>query len=518
MISLGDAATLALLWLCAQTGVSVSAQNPEFTAASVLPANARNAELLRPGMLVSIYGRRLGPAEGCTGRPLYQEPTELCGVRVATAGLEAELLYAQANQINLRIPYAVPTEGPVQFIVIYKGRSSDPVPVRFAPYAAAIALIGAARVHMPVWISVTLPDALRPNFRYPMTIYPADFGGHDFEVRRNGKPLPRLTGGGRMPKPGGCIGGPGSIGACGPLGLPHEPRVRNRLPLDLLYRFDQPGLYEVRYQGYDFRYPVERHVLARSPWLRIRVQAFAEPRRIAWLAAMKKAAPADPVDLLSDYLPSLVAAPDRAALPVLEDYLYHSSELVRQYTLYALYSFEDAMIASAVPGLIRRRGPTPDLAYLISWRRDLFQPHAPDLVNATLPYLQSAVPLAVAGALKTLEFLQEHYDWSRHPEMPGVMDGAVLNDAGALAARGGPDTLRQLAEYLGGVKSDPSREMLWRLVENRAAREQALIALTWIADPRDLPRLGKYNDGSLDYHLNRAYGQAAAPYLHGGAR
>jgi len=58
------------------------------------------------------------------------------------------------------------------------------------------------------------------------------------------------------------------------VGLPHEPDNPRRLPLHLAYRLDTPGTYEVRYLGYDFRYPMEKHVLARSPWNRIRVRPF----------------------------------------------------------------------------------------------------------------------------------------------------------------------------------------------------------------------------------------------------
>jgi hypothetical protein len=72
-----------------------------------------------------------------------------------------------------------------------------------------------------------------------------------------------------------------------------------------------------------------------------------------------------------------------------------------------------------------------------------------------------------------------------------------------------------LAIYLGSWKADKSRELLWRIVVQGIASGQALMCLTWIGDRRDLPRLGKYNTGNLDYHLNRVYGPAAAPYLKG---
>lgn len=318
-----------------------------------------------------------------------------------------------------------------------------------------------------------------------------------------------------MPKTIGCVGGFGSIGPCGPLGLPHEPKNPARLPLHLLYRFDKPGVYEVRYQGYDFRYPVERHVLARSWWLRFEVHEFPGPRRTGWLAAIRRTAPSDPVELLSDFLPSVLALPDAGALAIVEDYLYHSNSLVRQYSLYALYGFDDHLVVQHMAEVIRKRGPTPELAYYLSWRRKAFQPQATELMRAVLPYLDATAPLLSSGALQALAFLKEHFDWHGHPQMPGVMDSAVLNSAARLMRPHNPETLRQLAEYLGTVRNDQSRKLLWRLVDDQNVREQALISLTWIANPRDLSAIGKYNTGNLDEALTRAYGKAAAPYLRG---
>jgi hypothetical protein len=233
---------------------------------------------------------------------------------------------------------------------------------------------------------------------------------------------------------------------------------------------------------------------------------------------MRRTAPSDPVELMSDYLPSLLAMPDSAVLPIVEDHLYNSNDLVRQYSLNALYSFDDKLVIQHIPDLIRKRGPTTDLAYYLSWRRALLQLQATDLTRAVLPYLDSETLLLTSGALKSLIFLKEHYDWHGHQEMPGVMDAAVLTRAEGLIGRRNPELLQLLAEYLGGVKTDQSRKLLWRLVEDNTAREQALICLTWIADPRDLPALGKYNTGNLDYGLTRAYGKAAAPYLRGNQR
>ena len=117
------------------------------------------AHLLRPYMLVSIYGHHLGPDSGCTPcRGTYPDPVELCGVGVTIGGRKAGLLYVQEQQINLSVPSMAPAEGMVDFVVTYNGFSSAPVPIRFAPLTARIRLTGPAYVNMSVWIEVDFPS------------------------------------------------------------------------------------------------------------------------------------------------------------------------------------------------------------------------------------------------------------------------------------------------------------------------------------------------------------------------
>jgi hypothetical protein len=306
-----------------------------------------------------------------------------------------------------------------------------------------------------------------------VTIRPADFGGHQFEVRRNGvllRPNPALHG---LPV---AAGGPGTYGTIGwgsLVGLPHEPKNPRRLPLHLLYRFDRPGRYEVRYAGYDFRYPMEKHVLARSPWVPIEVRPLPPGKRQAWLDAMRSAEPGDPVEWLSDYLPSLLAVPDAAVLPLLKDAVYHPNDLVRGYALYALSLFDDTLLFSWIPATIEASGPTPDLAYLLSWRRDLFQPRGNDIVHAVVPYLKSASPLLTAGALQTLYFMKPPYDWKAHPEIPGLLDRAVADEAERLIGTRNAAILQPLALYLGTWKSETSRQLLRRLVADGTVHHPA---------------------------------------------
>ncbi|MDQ6760651.1 MAG: hypothetical protein M3Z32_12430 [Acidobacteriota bacterium] len=487
---------------------------PVFSASSVIPTHAKHPEPLKPQILVSIYGRNLGPVSGCTSdRSALGNAKELCGTVVTVGGVKASLLYAQDHQINLRVPANVPTEGMIPFVVAYHERASRLVAVRFAPYKAEIGLTGPAYVHMPIWIDVRLPDPLWHSLRYPITIRPADFDGHEFEVRRNGAVIPPSA----MP-PGFPIfdEGPaalGTIGAGSVLGLPHESRYPHRLPLHLQYRINTPGLYEVRYVGYGSRYQTRTGVLARSAWLKIRVQPLSAAKRLAWLASMRAGPPSDPTDLLTDFIPSLLAMPDSGVLATLEDALYNPSEVVRQYAFYSTFLFDDELIARWLPDVIQRRGPTNEIALQLSWRRNLLQPGASDLVHSVLPYLKSQSPLLVGGALRALGFLRDQYDWKSQPNLLALINTAVSNDGERLIRIHAPEILQPLATFLGGWKADRSRALLWRLVDGGTVLEQAWICLTWIGDPRDLPRLATYNISNREYYLDRGYGAAAARHI-----
>ncbi len=458
-------------------------QTPRINVDGIVPNQTGIHPPLEPGMEVSIYGRHLGPDAGCApGAAGTSEVKVLCGTAVTVGGIPATLIYVQEKQINVRVPFHVATESMVPFTVTREGLTSPPVLAQVGPYVAAITPPPVSYVDMPIWVDVKLPDPLAPSLRYPVTIRPSDFGGHRFEVRRNGVLLPPTSPRHALPISGSGPGTYGTVGSGSLLGLPHEPKEPRRLPLHLLYRFDKPGPYEVRYVGYDYRYPMEKHILVHSAWITLQVAPLPPGKRQAWLASLRSAKPADPVEWLSDYLPSLLAVPDRAVLPLLKDAVYHPNELVRQYAIYSLALFDDTPLASWLPSAIQASGPTVDLAYFLSWRRDLFQPRGSDIVHAVLPYLASRSPLQIAGALQTLYFLKPQYDWKDHPEIPALLDRAVAKQADRLIATHNAAVLQPLALYLGTWKTDTSRKLLRRLVAEGTVREQAAICLRWIGD------------------------------------
>ncbi len=478
--------TLFVRWVLAATvllpGIAAR-EPPTINAGGIVPNKAGAAGNITPGLEVSIYGKHLGPKTGCTGGSGgWPEVKQLCGTAVTVGGVPASLAYVQEQQINLRIPYNVPTEGDVPFVVTSEGRASPGMAVRFSPYPATITHSGVAYVNMPIWIEVRLPEPLSHSLRYPVTTYPADFGGHQFEVRRNGVLLSPSVPRQSLPIVDGGLSTVGAIGRGSRLGLPHEPKNPRRLPLHLEYRFETPGAYEVRYLGYDFRYPMEKHVLARSGWITIHVQPFSPARRQAWLESMQRSQPVDPVEWLSDYLPGLLAVPDRAVLSLWKGALYHRDSLVRTYALNALAFFDDALLGNWVPATIQANGATPEVAYLLSWRRNLFQARGSEIAHAVLPYIRSTDPLLTAGALQTLYFMKPQYDWSSHPDLPALMDRTVAQEAERLIATHDRAILQPLALYLGTWKSATSRTLLRRLVAEGTVREQAEICLRWIGD------------------------------------
>jgi len=138
-------------------GASAAQEMPRINVDGVIPNQPGIPLPLKPGMEVSIYGQHLGPTTGCTAGA-WSDVKQLCETAVTVGGVPAALLYVQDKQINLRIPFNVPTEGLVPFVVTSEGRASLAVPVQFAPYLAAITLSGLAYVDMPVWIEIQLPD------------------------------------------------------------------------------------------------------------------------------------------------------------------------------------------------------------------------------------------------------------------------------------------------------------------------------------------------------------------------
>jgi hypothetical protein len=382
-----------------------------------------------------------------------------------------------------------------------------------------IQLSDPAYTGMPVWIHAELSSPL--EIRYPYGEDPEDFGSNKLEVKRENSLLPKVTfkpwvGMGRIVD-----------GSIAPATSP-----KNRLPLHLQYALDKPGIYSVRWT--EMRHDLQdgrmtETVVAQSDWLDFEVRQSTREQRQDWFEKQLARVPSSNAGgFVGDFLPSLLAnAPDPRVLQAVLGQLYSTEPPILGCALGSLRFFREQDIRSQVLDMLHVRGPNEGLAYVISWHAPWFQDQKEDIVRAVVPYLHSRKDWQVAAALKMLVFVAHPgtFHWPPDSEVPAKSDHAVLEAAPELIERSS-EVSQILAEYLGGIKSPGSRHLLWQVAGRpEPAHEQALIALTWIGDAQDLPRLAelfiqpgdadKYGRdlASLPYSLVRAYGDAAVPYL-----
>lgn len=307
-------------------------------------------------------------------------------------------------------------------------------------------------------------------------------------------------------------------------------RPQNRLPLHLAFAIATPGRYSIRWTVVGERFeagpPLTRQeLLAESDWLDFEVVATKPTDRQAWLRASLAASPTETGAYVGDYLPSLLAAaPDRRVAQAALDGTYSTADVIASFALASLRLFPTEIVVPLTLEKLHVRGPNYGLAHFISWHAPWFQDRRNEIVGTATWFLSSNDDAVVAAALRLLGFAGA-FDWRDGDIALRDADRAVEGAASVLATRS-VRVARALAIYLPRIKSAALRDRLWQLIEQRPAeREQALIAVTWVADPRDLSRIGDLllqsggkassvgDLAGLPYHLIRAYGEAAIPYL-----
>jgi hypothetical protein len=501
----------------AQSGV------PTFRVDSVLPSGSDRPVQLMPGMLVSIYGTDLGPRESCIGQadatkretpsplrpdqPLVETliyPKQLCGVQVMFGDTPSGLLYVQGGQINFKVPQEAPMEGTAPLRVVYQGRSSAAVDIRLGLEAATLSLEQPAHVGGPVWVHIqTPPFPWFGDVQYPVGVHPADFGCHEVEVRRNGTLLRRIP----IRATSGMVNGL----MCGNIGIPgHEMQHKNRLPMHLQYRFDLPGVYEVRYtRRRGLPGTRDSQPIFKTAWTRIEIQPAQSGTPVT--------PPQDPGEALSDYLPGILGFPDTAHLSLVTEYLYHQNETVRQYTSLGLAYWPDDEINRRLTELLHTRGPS-DVVVERTFR-------TPGAVDFILPYLRSDNPVLLRGAITGVTRLLFADPPLLSADARARAEGALISAAGSVLHTGDPQTGNNYGSALGGVHDPRARDLLWNFVNRNVLTEQSLIVITWFKNPADLPRLATLLEArakgdpkdrtyaSLPYAIHRAYGDAALPVL-----
>ena len=489
---------------------------PEFAASGVV-AGARPAQILAPGAILSIYGHYLAAAgSGCVGSPDPQRqetpnprqpfrmfvntsvyPKELCGVRVMVGEQPAGLLYISEKQINFKVPMDAPESGSADLRVVRGGQSSIPVRMETGFAKVTLSLAHPAYMGMPVWLKVNVPEF--PDLvRYPYVLGRAGFGCHEVEVRRNGTLLALLPGS-DWTRRGMVFSG----NVCGSYASAREAPGTGSLPLHLLYRFDEPGTYEVRYTLWseppemthraDFR--------IQSEWTAIKVLPSLPGQRAQWLNALRRDPPQDAAALLSDVLPGLLGVPDAESLDILTGYLYHPDASVRRYAGNGLFYWPDDTVSRTLEALLRGKGPSDAM---IRWL-----PRSAEIVRASAPSLESDSPVILEGAIAALT-------WA--PQTGGPILDAELRSAERIVPRVDDQSGSNLAQRMAESKDPRVHALLRRLLEQ--GHYQVLAGLLQFADPGDLPALGDLLNASvndrfsyLPNEMNRAFGEAALPYF-----
>ena len=348
---------LALFVLCLCLSALVWADPPpEFTAKGVVGRGEVTPRLLVPGAGISIFGHYLGTTGGpCAGlAPGPTHPHEICGTQVFIGDRPAELLYVSENQINFIVPANI-TEGVhADLRVVRNGESSAPLSMEVGHAKTMVYLDQPTYTDMPVWLRVDLPYE-NGTLQYPFVLGRAGFGCNMVEARKDGKPLPLLPGS-DWARQGVTFNG----NICGSYPRPwdarsSDPHSDGRLPLHLLYRFDVPGTYEVRFtlQTVPWNSQRETEVKARSEWTTIEILPAKTGQREAWLKSLRQDAPFNVAKLMADVLPSLLGNPDQLSFEILSGYLDDPDPSVRRYATNGLYYWADKFVSDSAPALKR---------------------------------------------------------------------------------------------------------------------------------------------------------------------
>ncbi len=457
---------------------------PRFSPDRVLPANSTRHIALEPGMIMSIYGEELGPAEACTA---YNEPTQLCGVQVLVGSRLAEVLYASPKQINFRVPRDMEVEGTTSLRVVFNGESSMPFNFPLGLEKMRLFLEQPAFVGTPVWLQVEFPLMQTGSIQYPYILGPAGFGCNKVEVRRNGIAIKQI------PEADWFRGGIAFSGnPCGSYGLDAPPGKLDRLPLHLLYRFEVPGTYEVR--------------LNQSEWSKIEIQPARPNQRKALLAEARDHPPPTSGAILGDFLPSILGFPDDESFDILAGYLYHPFQAVRRYAQHGLSYWPDELVRTRLLRLLTTKGPSDEVIARLSWPQEFFKVHAAEIVRASLPYVESDSPVLRQGGIRGITGL---FLFQTDPAtVQLVIDAAEKADAVHAPS---------YIDALGTTQDPRAHELLWKWQGQGIGADRPIFSLAHFKDPADLPKLGAAllatKDNSVPYYIHTNFGDSAVPYL-----
>jgi hypothetical protein len=272
---------------------------------------------------------------------------------------------------------------------------------------AAISLERPAAVGLPVWLKIPATNQVETFYPFWLGL-PASFGCKQVEVRRNGQMLPVIANLADQEKSSGLMimrGNPCGSVLYDLIMDPARAAQPARLPLHLRYRFDQPGVYDVRYTATNEQFSFPPGPTVWTAWTAIEIQPGSPESRASWLAEMSTQAPTDTVEALTDFLPSILGIPDPESLRLLGPYLYHPDKLVRRYAGAALTYWPAAEAEASVKEWLRTKGPSDGMIHYLARGPLHALPDFNSILEIVLPYLRSDSPVLVAGALEAAWYL-----------------------------------------------------------------------------------------------------------------
>ncbi|HLY41966.1 MAG TPA: hypothetical protein VKR52_12185 [Terracidiphilus sp.] len=312
-----------------------------------------------------------------------------------------------------------------------------------------------AFVGEPIWVN----EKTRPT--------PYSYVGGEcnrLELLYDGKPVPPWP-----VKPafvGGGSAGPVSVNLDCHRSALYNPSPGKRLPLHIWFHIQQPGRYAVRWSYEWPTFESDKNLTKRvsSPWITFTVQQTRTEDREKWLRSLLAQPDQSSVDLLSRYIPSLVAAaPDERALHAMAARLT-SFDRAAAMAADALAFFPQDRVKAAIYQLIQKQGPTDLLAHLVA--QDSFglnddANQRNQMARACFGYLHSSDPEKIAAALEMILF--DVHAKIPTPADPGLVEQAddeVLNAAADIAGTGRENPQRELILYMRGITNPEKRRQL----------------------------------------------------------
>lgn len=275
---------------------------------------------------------------------------------------------------------------------------------------------------------------------------------------------------------------------CGWVAPPNAPT--DRLPLHVWFPFLRPGQYAVRWisEVPDFSKGRPQMFDIASNWTTFAIEAPPAGQHEEWLRNLFAHIPPNPGMLAGDYIPNLVAAaPNTRALNAIAVQLYSNNQVVAELAASALQIFPQKDVAALLTRLFHAQETNDVLARLVCV--DSFRKQRAGLVADRLTFLSSGDDGRTAAAIEALDLLTHHPN-DQTPDsakLDAAADTAVLKAAPGLISSGNGEVTRQLAVYLGRLKSPEAHQLLWQIASGKGdSADQAHNALT-AAVRDDLP-------------------------------